>query len=183
MSDYLFTSKRIGFRLWREPDLNPFIQLNADPLVMQHFPRVLSPQESEDYMDRLNQHYLKRGHTYYACDLLDNGELIGFIGLAYQEYESSFTPATDIGWRLRRSFWGQGLATEGAKRCVQYAFSDLRLTKLFSTCTLKNTKSEKVMQKIGMQKMDEFRHPRLADYPHLERCVWYEINKDAGVQF
>lgn len=61
---------------------------------------------------------------------METGELIGFIGLAYQTYESDFTPATDIGWRLKSSAWGKGYATEGAKRCLQYAFEDLKLEKV-----------------------------------------------------
>ena len=109
-------------------------------------------------------------------EVLETGEFIGFIGLAYQDYETEFTPATDIGWRLKKSAWGNGYATEGARRCLEYAFKDLKLDKIISTCTLNNTKSENVMRKIGMSRKGEFNHPRLKDYPAHEKCSWYETD-------
>jgi len=51
------------------------------------------------------------------------------IGLAFQEYKTKFTPAIDIGWRLKRSAWGKGYATEGAKRCLEYAFNELKISR------------------------------------------------------
>ena len=104
--------------------------------------------------------------------------MIGFIGLAYQTYETEFAPSTDIGWRLKKSSWGKGYATEGAKRCLQFAFEELKLERLISTCTRQNVRSENVMKKIGMTKKGEFVHPRLKEHPDYELCIWYEMQKD-----
>jgi len=57
--------------------------------------------------------------------------LIGFIGLAYQTYETEFSPATDIGWRLKETVWGKGYATDGVKRCLEYAFNELKIDTIF----------------------------------------------------
>ena len=94
----------------------------------------------------------------------------------YQNYKSDFTPNVDIGWRLRKSFWKKGYATEGAKKCIEYGFKSLGLEKIISVCPEKNSKSKNVMKKIGMNKVGEFNHPKLKDYPELEKCVCYEIN-------
>lgn len=172
---YLFTSERLGFRPWSSNDLENFAAMNADSTVMRHFPKPLSREESEDFLDRLFKHYSKHRYCYFAAEVLETGELIGFIGLAYQTYESDFTPATDIGWRLKSSAWGKGYATEGAKRCLQYAFEDLNLEKVISTCPERNKASERVMQKIGMTRMGEFEHPNLQEYPDLQKCLLYEV--------
>ncbi len=172
---YIFKSERLGFRNWRKDDLPEFSEINADSEVMEHFPNPLTQQETKDFIDRLQSHYDRNGYNYFATELLDTGELIGFIGLAFQNYEAEFTPATDIGWRLKRSAWGKGYATEGAVRCLEFAFRDLKLNRVISTCTLNNKKSENVMKKIGMVKMGEFNHPKLKDYPGYEKCIWYEI--------
>ncbi len=156
-------------------DLTEFAQLNADTEVMAHFPQPLTPEETAAFIERLQKHYDKNGYNYFATELLETGEFIGFIGLAYQEYETDFTPATDIGWRLKKPAWGKGYATEGAKRCLDFAFKELGLKKVISTCTLKNSPSENVMKKIGMTRKEEFKHPRLAAYPDYETCIWYEI--------
>ena len=172
---YLFTSQRLGFRRWGKDDLEEFAIMNADPEVMKHFPKPLSREESAEFLKRLIEHYKNHGYCYFAAEILETGEFIGFTGMAYQTYESDFTPATDIGWRLVRTAWGKGFAVESAKRCLKYAFEDLQVERIISTCTKLNHKSERVMQKIGMTKMGEFDHPRLEDYPELQRCVWYEM--------
>jgi len=177
MAPYLFTSPRLGFRNWKETDLDAFAEMNADPEVMRYFPTPLTPEESRSLLRQLQDHFRVRGYTYYATELLATGEFIGFIGLKYQEFKAPHTPATDIGWRIRNEFWGQGYATEGAKRCLQYAFAVLGLNRVVSHCPVVNTASEHVMRKIGMQKQGEFEHAALREHPQLNPCLWYEIKK------
>lgn len=176
-SIYLFTSERLGFRNWSEDDLQEFAEMNADPEVMEHFPNTLTKNESKEFIQRLQKHYKDYGYNYFATEVLETGELIGFIGLAHQQYTSEFTPAVDIGWRLKKSAWKKGYATEGAKRCLTYAFDTLKIARVISTFTINNLKSENVMKKIGMTKLGEFKHPKLKGYPKFEKCFCYEIRK------
>lgn len=172
---YIFTSERLGFRNWLEEDLDPFAEMNADPRVMEHFPELLKRNETASLIQRLQGHFEQRGHTYFACDLLESQKFIGFIGFYYQEYKTEFNPANDIGWRLMPSAWGMGYATEGAKRCVEFAFDELKLDRLVATCPRSNTGSENVMRKIGMTRKGNFLHPKLDDYPALQKSVYYEL--------
>lgn len=174
-NNYLFTSERLGFRNWTLDDLDVLAALCADPDVMEHFPNTLSRDETAAYIKRMQKHFETHGYTYFAADIKDTGELIGFIGLAYQTYETDFLPATDIGWRLKKSAWGKGYATEGARRCLQFAFEELGLDKVVSTCVLANRRSENVMKKIGMQRMGEYMHPKLLEHPEYAPHVWYQI--------
>jgi RimJ/RimL family protein N-acetyltransferase len=161
-----------------QEDLEVFASINADPLVMDHFPKLLSEEETKAYMVRLYKHGQKWGYTYFAVDRLDSSELIGFIGLAYKDYPAVFNPSVDIGWRLKPAAWGQGFATEGALRCLEFAFKEAGLDRIVSTCTTSNTKSEAVMRKIGMRYKGHFDHPNLKDYPEMQECLWYEIRKE-----
>ena len=176
--DYIFKSERLGFRNWVENDLTELAKLNADLEVMEHFPKSLTEKESFEQIERFQKHYKKNGYTYFATEILENKELIGFVGLAFQEYKTEFTPAVDIGWRLKKKSWGNGYATEGAKKCLEFAFNELNLEKIIATCTERNSKSENVMQKIGMEKIGEFKHPKLKEYPGYEKCICYGINKN-----
>ncbi len=142
---------------------------------MEHFPSVLSRTEVEDLLKRLKIHHSKHGFTYFAIEILESGDFIGMIGLAFQEYQSEFTPAIDVGWRLKKAAWGQGYATEGAKRCLEYGLKELQIDKIIAVCTIANDKSESVMKKIGMTKMGRFKHPELVNYPELEEHICYEI--------
>ena len=97
--------------------------------------------------------------------------------MAYQDFESEFTPNVDIGWRLKKTAWGKGYATEGAKKCLEIAFNELKLNKIIATCPLLNKNSEKIMKKIGMYKVGEFKHSKLTAYPEIQTCLLYEITR------
>lgn len=175
---YIFKSERLGFRNWNETDLIELAKINADKDIMKHFPKTQSKNETSEFIKRHSIQYKENGYNYFATEILETGEFIGFIGLAFQNYKTAFTPATDIGWRLKKSAWGNGYATEGAKKCLEFGFNKLNLKKIISTCTVKNSKSESVMKKIGMEKIGEFNHPKLKEYPEHEKCICYEINKN-----
>ena len=177
---YLFTSERLGFRTWQAEDLQPFAQLNADPEVMEYFPHPYTLQETEQSILRFNKHFDTHNVCFWAVDILETGEFIGFIGMVYQEFEADFTPCHEIGWRLKRASWGQGYATEGAKRCLAYAFQDLKLPAIYSFTATLNTRSERVMQKIGMHKVGEFEHPKLAEGHRLRTHVLYKIDQSTS---
>jgi RimJ/RimL family protein N-acetyltransferase len=177
MDSYLFTSERLGFRNWNKADLDGFAAMNSDPGVMEYFPSTLPREESEKAMLRYQEHYREHGYTYFAIDVLQPRVFIGFIGLKYQKAGAPYCPAVDIGWRLKKESWGLGYATEGARRCMEYAFKTLGLDRVVSHCPKVNRPSERVMQKIGMERQGEFLHPLLADAPQLNPCVWYELKK------
>ena len=174
---YLFTSERLGFRNWSKDDLGEFSEMNADPEVMAYFPIPLTKKESAEFLQRLQQHYKDHGYNYFATEVLETGEFIGFIGLAYKDYSSALTPATDIGWRLKKTAWNKGFATEGARRCLNYAFETLNLDHIIATFTKNNFNSENVMKKIGMKKLGTFNHPKLKEDPSFEKCACYGIRK------
>lgn len=177
--NYLFTSERLGFRNWQDTDLDTLSAMNADADVMEFFPKTLTREYSQKFMQRLSQHFEEKGYTYFAVDILDTGECIGFIGLHDQKYEAPFMPCVDIGWRLAKSFWGNGYATEGAKRCLEYGLETLNLEKIYAVATVINLPSIRIMEKIGMQKAGTFVHPKLVDNKQLRDCVYYVIDKDS----
>lgn len=178
-SSYLFTSARLGFRNWNETDIVPMAAINADPLVMEFFPAVKTYEETAAFVLRMQQQYAEKGYCYFAVDRLDSHTFIGFIGLSWQTFEADFTPCADIGWRLARAEWGKGYATEGARRCLEYAFNKLKLNSVLSMAPKLNARSEEVMKKIGMQKLKDFTHPLLLQDERLKTCVLYKIETSA----
>ena len=177
MPDYVLTTPRLGMRNWLPADLIEMAAISANPKVMEFFPAVAPMQQTRDFIDRQLAHFEKHGFNYFAVDRLDTGEMIGFIGLYWQTWESPFTPFFDIGWRLEPAAWGQGFATEGAKACLDAAFNRFGLSEVYAICPTLNTRSENVMQKIGMKKVATFAHPLLAKAPHLQQCVLYKKEK------
>lgn len=172
--NYIITTDRLGLRNWKSSDEAPFAEMCADPEVMQQFPKPLSTDESIALIKRLQSHFEKYGYCYFAVDILDTSEFIGFIGLANQTWESEFTPCVDIGWRLKRSAWGQGYATEGAKACLDAAFSKFNVSEVLAFATDTNLPSQKVMKKIGMNDIGTVQHPQIIDDPRFQYCVVYK---------
>ncbi|WP_211316357.1 GNAT family N-acetyltransferase [Niabella yanshanensis] len=81
----------------------------------------------------------------------------------------------DIDWRLKSRDWGKGLATEGAGRCLEYAFKDLAFEQVYAIAPKINVKSQHIMTKIGMKKEYEFSHPLLSNDERLKTCVLNKI--------
>lgn len=171
--NYLFRSKRLGFRNWAAADVPKMTSISADPRVMEFFPAPATPQQTADFVRRMQKEFGARGYCYFAVDVLENKEFIGFIGLLFRDYKAEFTPCVDIGWRLSRKSWNNGYATGGAKRCLEFAFLELHLGEILATAPKINTRSIGVMRKIGMQWKLDFMHPALKEHPELENCVCY----------
>ena len=177
MSDkYLFKSNRLGFRNWIDSDVSKMIDISSDPDVMEFFPAIATKTQTIEFINRMKLMYIEKGYCYFAVDQLKDESFIGFIGLCYQTYESQFTPSVDIGWRLNKKYWNNGLATEGAKKCLDYGFNKLGLKNIIATTPIINIKSIRVIEKIGMEKLTEFKHPRLKYNEKLEDCVCFEIS-------
>jgi RimJ/RimL family protein N-acetyltransferase len=99
------------------------------------------------------------------------------VGLAVPSFEASFTPCVEIGWRLARSCWNLGYATEGARAVVAFAFETLRLAELVSFTVPANAPPRRVMEKLGMTRdpAEDFDHPSLPPEHPLRRHVLYRL--------
>ncbi len=173
-------TERLILRWWEESDSLPFSQMNADPEVMEFFPKALSREESDALIQRIEGSFSERGYGLWAAELRAGGEFIGFIGFNYTDFPSDFTPCVEIGWRLARRAWGKGYATEGAKACLQAGFEKLGFDKIFSFTSRINTRSVNVMKKIGLTYVKGFDHPRIANESRLRSHVLYGL---ARVEF
>tara|TARA_R110002073_G_scaffold40547_1_gene114823 strand:+ start:30895 stop:31437 length:543 start_codon:yes stop_codon:yes gene_type:complete len=177
MSNYIIKTARLGLRNWQTKDIAPAKLMNADARVMEFFPDTWTSKQTEDFIQRMRKHFKKYGFCYFAVDRLDTNTFIGFIGLSHQTYKTSFTPFVDLGWRLIPTAWGHGFATEAAQACIQFAFSDLKLKKVYAIAPDLNLKSQNVMHKLGMTKHTHFVHPKVAVDNALKNCVAYKIEK------
>lgn len=179
MTDPVIKTERLIMRPWKEEDFDAFARLNADPRVMEFFPGVLTQEESDQFAKRICIAMKQQGWGLWAVSIPDVADFIGYIGLAPVNFVADFTPAVEVGWRLAYDFWNQGYATEGAQAAVKYGFENLHLNEIVSFTAIQNTRSQKVMKKIGMKHHPEedFDHPKLAEGHWLSRHVLYRIKK------
>lgn len=171
-----FETQRLIFRDWKEEDLEGFRMMNKDTEVMEFFPKVLSADESEVFFGRIQDEFKESGYGLYAVETKHNHEFIGYIGFHRATFDADFTPCIEIGWRLKRTAWGHGYATEGAKACLDYGARELNFDQVYSFTANINLRSQNVMTKIGMAKVKEFKHPNVHEDSPLSGHVLYLIH-------
>lgn len=170
--------RRVVLRHWRDEDIEPWVEMNADPRVMEHFPSVLTRQEAIETAGRLAAHVEREGWGLWALEVPGVHAFAGFVGLAVPTFDAPFLPAIEVGWRQLVAAWGQGYASEGARLALDHAFDSLGWDEVVSFTAVANLRSRAVMERLGMHHRDEddFDHPRLPG-SHLQRHVLYRLRE------
>lgn len=174
------TTPRLILRAWLDDDRAPFAEMNADPRVMAFFPTILDRKASDAVMDTLKAHFAAYGFGLCALELRGAGEFVGFTGLKRISFDAPFAPEVEIGWRLMHPFWGRGLASEAARAAMEYGFKILRLPEIVAITPVRNLRSRRVMERIGMthDPQDDFAHPKLPAESDLQPCALYRIRRN-----
>lgn len=156
----MIRTKRLLLRDWRDDDLEAFAALNADPVVMEHFPSLMDRAQTEAAVGRIRAHFDREGFGLWAVEVPGVVPFIGFTGLARPAFMPQFV---EVGWRLAHAYWGAGYATEAARAAVDYAFDTLKLPELISMTVPSNVRSQRVMQKLGFVRDPDadFEHPNI----------------------
>lgn len=173
-------TERLLLRRWREADRVPVAGMNADPMVMEHFPAPLSRAQSNQMVDRMEAAFAHQGYGLWAVEVRATGRFIGFTGLNPVTFEAHFAPAVEVGWRLVRPAWGFGYATEAARAALAYGFETVGLGEIVSFTAVTNTRSQAVMRRLGMvhDPADDFNHPSLPAGHRLQPTVLYRITTE-----
>lgn len=185
--------QRVLLRAWTAQDYSAFAALNADTQVMEHFPATLSRAQSDAMAQRIQALIAEQGWGFWAVQRIDAGgsasEFMGFVGLHRPDPILPFGPGVEIGWRLGRRFWGQGLAREAAALALGAGFEALDLPEIVAFTAHSNLRSQALMQRLHMQRdtAADFHHPALPqDHPlalhHLYRLTRQQWQAQAAAQ-
>lgn len=170
----------LRLRPWQDCDIKPFTEMSDDPDVMQYL-LPFSPQFTpEDWINKQTECLYQHGFCYWALERVSTGEFIGTAGLNPVSYNAHFTPAIEVGWRLSRTFWGKGYATQAAKMAINFAFTTLNLPEVVAVTVTNNRRSRSVMERLGMSfdPAENFLHPKVPDGHPLQAHVLYRIKKE-----
>lgn len=175
----VIATDRLLLRQWQDSDYTPFARLNADPAVMEFFPAPLSRSESDALAVRIRGEITNNGWGLWAVEINNRAPFIGFVGLRWVTPPVPIAPCTEIGWRLSAEHWGKGYASEAALAALRFAFTTLELNEVVSFTATTNIRSQKVMERIGMQFTGEtFEHPNVPLGNPLRSHVVYRLTAD-----
>lgn len=133
--------------------------MNADPEVMRYLSggRPETLEETRAVIERVMNRWSELGYSWWAIIERETSELVGAGAIQNLRREATSVPdlacPLEIGWRLRRDRWGQGLAVEAARAMGDFAFKELKAGELLAVCDPSNTASANVMKRLGMQEV------------------------------
>jgi 3-dehydroquinate dehydratase/shikimate dehydrogenase len=176
----MLRTERTVLRDWVDEDLPLFAQLNADPEVMEWFPSTLTREQSDQMAARVRDLLRENGWGLWALEVPGVSSFCGFVGLNPVPFETNFTPAVEIGWRLDRPWWGMGYASEAASAALTYGFTEAALPEIVSFTTTQNVRSAAVMERIGMRRDEDadFEHPGITVGSPLRRHILYRVTRE-----
>jgi len=174
-------TERLVLRGWLPDDRDGFAVLNADPAVVEYLPGPLDHTASDALAARIEVNWKQRGYGLWAVEVPGVAPFVGFVGLSLAGFPAPFTPAVEVGWRLARPAWGHGYATEAGRASLRFAFDTLGLDEIVSFTTVKNGRSRRVMERLGMTRdpADDFEHPNVTIGSPLRPHVLYRVGRDA----
>jgi RimJ/RimL family protein N-acetyltransferase len=171
----VIATERLLLRRWQDSDRAPFAAMNADPEVMRHFPALLDRAASDALVDRVEAHFAAKGFGMWAIERRADSGFLGFTGLMEVNFASPIEHDVEIGWRLVRHAWGQGLALEAARAALDFAAANLALPRIVSMTVAANTRSWGLMERLGLIRRPDldFDHPRMPEGHALRPHIVY----------
>ncbi len=157
--DFFITTNRCGFSSWKVDDLPVAVSLWGEPDVTKYIcaSGVFTSEEVENRLYTEISNFEKYGVQYFPIYSLNNDDFIGCCGLRpYKNQRGIY----ELGFHLRKEYWGWGYAIECAAAMIKYAFSSLNALELKAGHNPNNVASKKVLLKLGFEyEKDEYYEP------------------------
>lgn len=144
----ILETERLVLRPFTLNDVEAMEAVLGDPVAMEFYPAPLTREGVEGWVRKNLGRYEKDGCGLNAMVFKESGEVIGDCGCIVQQVENR--EQLEIGYHVRRSFWGRGCATEAARACMDYAFHQMGAQRVISMIRPENLSSRRVAEKNGL---------------------------------
>ena len=157
MAEVAATTDRLILRDWEPADEAAFYDIMNTPAVMEHLGGLQTPEQWGEAFTRIAGFTRDFGHTFWIVEDKESADILGFCGLKRVNAPGSGTlmGTPEIGWRLRTSAWGQGIAQEAAIASLDLAFGRFDYPSVIAMTTAANVASQRLMERLGMTRRPE----------------------------
>lgn len=165
-------TERLIIRNIEQYDAQGIFELDSDPEVHEFLGTkpLKTIDEAKQVIDFIRAQYISNGIGRWAIIEKKTNDFIGWTGLKYEHDLRKDFSYYDLGYRLRKKYWGNGIATETAIESLKYGFEKLDLKEIGAAADINHLASNKILQKIGLTLIDTFDYEGV---PHN----WYNIKK------
>jgi [ribosomal protein S5]-alanine N-acetyltransferase len=167
-------TNRLIIREFTADDWDSIHAYASDPEVTKYMlwgpNSVKETNEYIEFVTRLQKENPRTGFE-WAVTIKENGQMIGGVGIFVTDCNG------EIGYCLRKDFWGQGIMTEAAESVMRFGFMELDLHRIYATCRPENTASRRIMEKLGMTREGLIREHKYAK-GKFHSSLQYSILKD-----
>lgn len=168
MQDIVIESTRLVFRRIHQGDYNEIAAILQDMDVMYAWEKSFSDKEVKGWIDENLKRYDNEGYSYFLALNKENNEVIGVMGPLVEKIKDELF--LGVAYILNKRSWGRGYAVEGVKACIDYAFNNLKTTKVIAHIRTNNLKSISVAEKLNMSKVDKF--IKIYDGKEMEHLIY-----------
>lgn len=172
----IFQTDRLTIRDFTESDFQEVHDLVKEPEIYKY--QHWGPNTEEDTLNFINmcvsqQSEEPRKSFEMAITMTETGQLLGAIGIRVRSYNKS-----DIGYWVRRDFWGKGIASEATNGLLEFGFKTLGLNKITATASPENIGSVRVLEKVGMDKEGYLKEDMLVRGEYRDSVLMGILKKD-----
>jgi RimJ/RimL family protein N-acetyltransferase len=180
MAEVVAETARLRLRDWYDGDEAAFYAIMNTPAVMEHLGGVQTPEEWNAAFTRISGFTRDFGHTFWIVEDKATGEIQGFCGLKRVNAPGAgaLTGTPEIGWRLRESAWGKGIAKEAAIASLDLGFGRFGYDRVIAMTIPPNSSSAGLMERLGMRRRDDLDFTDERFGPEVNPQIVYEMVAD-----
>jgi ribosomal-protein-alanine N-acetyltransferase len=182
--DVYIETERLIIRNFEDSDVNGIFKLDSDPDVHTYLGNnpIKTIDQAKEIIDGVKKQYETNGMGRLAIIDKKTEEFIGWSGIKYEQEVREFD-YYDLGYRLRKKYWGKGIATEASIESLNYGFDELKLQKIGAGADIDNIASNRVLQKVGFKLIDKFNFEKVAhNYYEITKSEWIKAKRTANIE-
>lgn len=180
MADVAAETQRLRLRDWRDEDETAFYEVMNTPAVMRHLGGLQNSGQWSAAFQRIRGFTNDFGHTFWILEDKATGEIQGFCGLKRVNAPGAgdLTGTPEIGWRLRESAWGKGIAKEAAIASLDLGFSRFGYDRIIAMTIPPNVESQGLMKRLGMTRREDLDFIDERFGPEVNPQIIFEISAE-----
>jgi ribosomal-protein-alanine N-acetyltransferase len=143
-----------------ETDVEGIFALDSDPEVHRYLGNqpIDTMEEAKKSIRYIRQQYLDNGIGRWAIIDKKTNDFVGWTGLKYEENLRKEFSYYDLGYRLRKKYWGQGIGYQTATASLKYGFDRLNLSEICAAADIDNQASNRILRKVGLEFVEVFEY-------------------------